>query len=653
MEQFTRDPDAPVEYVESMVNPLVLADFMNALQRLFRIGVYYPSGHIILDQATDRFLTLLAAIAQERHFVRIEEDGGDLLLERIRLDPSQAFVAEFRKLMASLNVLAIEINRSISRDDLLLFIRKMISVRSQGANSKQFSLIEISDLPASVSVIHRQFLASEGAEGGERLDSAARNLNAFLDALAGHGLNEEQIDDCRRLLASLPRQMGRIAAQSSDLPFANWDDVAFLLAQAVQGKPLSSRSSSHGNLDMLASILNNLEKDAQDRKSREAINLLVSIIRKPAPAGDNEKKEDVLPVRFQNTSEVSVAELQDFTDKNMFTAAILLKIQDIPADYETLSVLLQLAQDKQSLQNQTRMLQFLSDILAVPPNEKIWEIITHGLYGIIKIGSRMNLGMAIRMIVEPLRRAGRGDSLTLFQKIMAFCEGIEADILWPFALNELLICGSGGNIDTYRQIFVRLAGLPWKEMVQALPVLQGLDAFTRGPIAHDVFGEISPSCYPLCAFLLRTSIGTLIGEPLVAGLKNSPSDTLIKAVAPLLDPAQAEHKTFLDSYLRHPYQREMPEGIKALAGAIIVEKLPLLPQEQRGQSWVPETIGVLADLPSGGARELLNQIVNNKRLLVIPEWPAVCRRSAKEASGKMIRRSRTARQGRSVYDRKT
>ncbi|MDR3630967.1 MAG: hypothetical protein P4L42_11580 [Desulfocapsaceae bacterium] len=641
MEQFILHPDASAEYVESVSNPLVLADFMNALQRLFRIGVYYPSGHIILDQATDRFLTLLAAVAQQKHFVRIEEDGDDLLLEKIKLDASQSFVVEFKKLMASLNVVAMEINRSITREELRLFVQKMIAIRSLGANSKQFALIEISDLPASVSITHKQFLAPENDSEDGRLDNAGRSLTAFFDALASHGLSEDQINECRRLLASLPRQMGKIALKSADLPFANWNDVAALLAQAVQGKPLSSRSSSHGNLDMLASILSNLERDTQDRKAREAINLLVSIIRKPALI--EESKEEVPAARQRDIIDASVSELQDFTNKNMLSAAILLKIQDIPAAYETLSVLLQLAQDRQSVQNQTQMLQFLNDILIAPPNDRIWEILTHGLYDIVRSGNRMNLSVAIRLIIEPLRRLGRDDSLVLFLKTIALCKETEVNILWPFALNELLICGSSGNIDTYRQIYIHLAGLPWKDMVRSLPVLQGLDAFTRGVVAADVFTEISPSCYPLCAFLLRTSIGPQIGGHVIAGLRNSSSDMRIQAVALLLDPTLAEHKTFLDSYLRHSRQGALDEGVKLMAGNIIVKGLAALSQEQRGQPWVPDTISFIADLPAEGGRELLRQIENNKRLLVIPEWPAACRKSAREAARKMIRRDRTAK----------
>jgi hypothetical protein len=643
MAQLIKGPEISMQSSDPANNPLILNDFMNALQRLFRIGLYYPSGHAILDQATDRILALLTSLAQDRHFIRIEDDGRGLLLESTRLDDGQLFVAEFRRLMATLSITAIEINRDISREDLHIFARKMIAGRSLGASTKQFTSIEITDLPASVSVTVKEFLAREGNLSDGRLDSATRNLNAFFDALAGHGLSEEQINQCRMLIASLPSHMEKISVKSDNLPYANWDDVALLLANAVQGKSLITRSSSHGNLDMLASILSNLEKETQDRKSREAINLLVSIIRKPMIREDDKEGDSQLCHSGPRLPWATVAELQEFVNKNRLNQAILLKIQEIPTENETLSVLMQLAQNKQSLHNQSRMVQFFHDIFTTPVNDKTWEVLTNGLLAIIRSGNRMNLAMALRLITEPLRRSGQADSLTLFLKTMKLCLGAEEDILWPFAVNEILICGTSGNTDSFRQLFVQLAHLPWREMVQALPVLQSLDVFQQGQIAADIFSEMSPSCYPLCAFLLRTSIASQIGGYVVAGLKNAPADRLIKAVAPILDPSLPEHKAFLDTYLRHPIKKEPTDGLKIMAGNIIVEKLTELPQEQRDQAWTPDTIGAMAEFQGSGARELLHQIITKKRMLLIPEWPAACRKAAENASKNMRRRIKTVK----------
>ena len=645
MEHMYTNQDNSPHVQEIAYNPMILGDFMNALQRLFRIGVYYPSGHTILDQAVDRFLALLAALAQERHFVRLEDDGRDILLEKVRLERAQPFAAECRRMMTSLSITAIEINRDISREDLLLFVKRMIACRSLCTNAKQFSSIEITDLPASVTITFKQFLAPEGASKDGRLDDAARNLNAFYEALGRHGLTEEQITQCRLLLDSLPDELGRISSESRDMPSAHWDDVALLLAQAFQGKPLRTGSSSEGDLNMLASILSNLEKETEGGNSREAINLLVSLIRKPVNWEEDDKKRGDLPLGLggQSLPKMTAAQLQDFTDKNRLNPAILLSIQEIPTEEETLSVLLQIAGYRQSLQNQTRMGQFFIDILAETPTERIREILIRGLLAIVETGDRANLTAAIRLITEPLRRLGQGDSLVLFLKTLRLCQGEEETLLWPYAVNEMLLCGSSGNSETYQKLCIRLSGLSWGNMLKTLPVLQGLEAFQQRQIATDIFSEMSPSCYQLCAFLLNTSIGSKIEGYVVAGLRNSPADKLIQVVAPLLDPLIYEHKEFLDSYLRHPQKKEPSDKLKSMAGRIIVEKLAQLPREQRGQAWVPETVEAMAEYQGAGGRELLREIMTDRRLFVVPEWPAACRRSAQLADKKLRRRPGTTK----------
>ncbi len=626
-------------------NPLILADFVNALQRLFRIGVYYPSGHTILDQATDRFLALVRSLAHDRHFIRIEDDGKSLLLEQIRLDPSQSFVGEFRQLMGILSITAIEISRNISGEDMHTFIRKMIAGRSQGANIKQFSSVEITDLPATIHITPKEYLAREGSSTADRLDSAAKNLNAFFDALEGHGLTGEQIEQCRLLLASLPDRMKKIAQKSGELPSASWDDIAMLLANAVQGKPLVGRSTSHGNLDMLAAILSNLEEETQDKKSREAINLLVSILKKPIPKEDEEENGEEVKRGHagRDVRLVSVAEMQDFADGNRLNPSALRKVQDIPTENETLSVMLQLAGQRQSLPVQARMQQFFNDIFTVPLQDKTWDILVHGLLAIVRIDDQVNLVIAVRIITEALRRSEHAEPLELFHRALRLCRGTEENILWPFAVNELLVSGSGAGGETFHQLCTRLARLSWKDMIQAMPMLQSLDAFQRGKVAAGVFTELAPSCYPLCAFLLRTAIAPQIEGHVIAGLKNAPADSLMKAVGPLLDAALPGHKTFLERYLRQSVKRETGDGLKAVAGDIIIQGLSTLPQELREQPWVPETIAAIGDFQGNGGRELLNQIVTAKRLLLLPEWPAACRTAAEGALGRLQKRPRTMR----------
>jgi hypothetical protein len=623
---------------------LLLSDFMNALQRLLRICVYYPTGHAILDKATDRFLNLLQTLAQRKHFIRFEDDGKSLLLEQVQVDEPQAFIKEFRRLLADLSIIAIEISRDIPKKDLHEFIRKLVAGRPKQTAAMRFSSVELTDIPSTIKITQREFLAREDTSTDGRLDSAAKNLNAFFATLAEYGLTDAQIDQCRMLLTALPERMKKLPFKTGELPTVSWDDIAALLAHTVQGKSLVQRSSSHGNLDMLASILSSLEEETDDKKSREAINILIDIVKKPLREQESKRKaEDAEASRGTEGGSLSPAGLQDFVDQNRLHSSRLRKIQDIPRENETLSVLMQLVQQRQSLGNQARIAQFFNDIVAPPLEEKTWDILSRGLLAIIRKGDQANLSSVLRLIAEALRRSPHTDPLELFTKILLLCRGEEARTLWPFAVNELLVSGGGSSSKIFSQLCSCLAHMPWKDMIKAYPVLQSLEAFQRGQVSVGVFSELNSSCYQLCAFLLKTPIAPQIQGSVIAGLRNGAGNELIKAVAPLLDASIPEHKAFLDKFLLQSTREGAGKGITVLAGDIIVKGLQALPQEMREQSWVPFTIKAVGDLQSGAGRELLKQIVTAKRLLLLSEWPEACRNAAKDALARMRRRPKRER----------
>ncbi len=625
----------------------ILGEFMNAMYRLFRIGVYYPLGHSILDQALDGFLVILGSLASKKDAIRLEDDGKSLLLEGVPLENTLVFVDEFRQLMATLSVKSIDIDRNISREDLHYFVRVMIGVRSQGSTIQKFSSIEIPELPLAVTITRKEYLTREGASTDGYSDSAAKNLSTFFEALSGYGLTGEQIEQCRNLLSSLPVYMKRLTFKPGELPSVTWDDVALLLARAVKGKPQEKKSPLQGNLDVLASILHSLEQRAEDRKSRETINLLVSILRQPVPNQDLEQEENdsKQPAAGPNFQTVEVGVLQEFVDTNRLASSSLTKIQDIPTEQEALSVLLQVAQKPQSLSIQTRMMQFLHDAFETSPNDKTWEVLAHGVLTIVRQDDRTNLAIVLRMISDALRRSKHADPLEFFLRTLRLCRGREENLLWPFAVNELLISGSRVGTDSFQRLSGRLARLSLREMVRELPVLQSLEAFQHGRVAGTIFPEIAPSCYPLCAFLLKTQIAPRVEGQIIDGLKKNPDNEMIKAVAPVLDLSLPEHKTFLDRYLRQPKQRSIGEELKVLAGDIIVQGLSELPRELREQPWVEETIAATADFQGNGVRELLDRIISEKRFLVMSEWSSVCRKAAEEAM-KRLRSKSTQRRRR-------
>ena len=621
---------------ESTVDTIALNDFMNSLQRLFKIGIYYPSGHVILDKATDRFMKQIAEVAGDNKAVKMQVFSNTIILEGIQLDPEQPFVRDFNTMLSTLGISTLSIDKQISMRELLDFIRKMLAYKAKIVNAKQFTQVEVSDLPISISVEQQEFLSRGGSQ--ERKTDSTENLETFVESLANYGLTETEIQQCRTLLDSLPKKLARSDIDLDDLPYASWDDVAHLLARAIRGGKGVDKDGkltlvSQSNINALASILKKLELDTQDKKAREAINLLVSVIKKPLPGRDEDQqtKLDEPKKVFPKTPHIDLADLQDFANSQKVNPKVLVKIPDSTTDNETLSIMLQLARFEQPIANQIRMQQFARETLSGRLSEKTWDILSGGIHTIAQDGNINRLAQTLRVTVEPLRQSKYGNTLQLFQSILKLCGEKEIRIIWPFLVNELLVEGSTKDKIMYHQLCQNAARLANAHMMAALPQLKNLEAFQEYKIASDIFHAVSPSCYPLFAFLFKTDIERYIGERVIGGLRRNPRDWLIKAVAPMLDLNIQEHKLFLYSYLRQASQKTITESLKKIATQIITVALPALSQDRRSEQWVENTITAMAQLPAKSTFEVLREISGKKKLLFIPEWPSSCRKAAENA----------------------
>ena len=143
--------------------PTTLNEFMNSLQRLFKIGIYYPSGHPILDKATNRFMAQLIAVAGNNQSVTLHDHADGLRIEGIELDARIPFVQDFKTLLSALGISAITIDREITVPELHKFVGKMLSYKSKMLHTKKFALFEASELPHSITIKKKEFLARKDA----------------------------------------------------------------------------------------------------------------------------------------------------------------------------------------------------------------------------------------------------------------------------------------------------------------------------------------------------------------------------------------------------------------------------------------------------------------------------------------------------------
>ncbi len=133
---------AALEEEPQTVDPMAAADLVAALDRVFRIGVYYPSGHAMCDQAAEEFTRAMGRTLGKAPSLRFEVAGGVLSLQELPLDPELRGVVDFLELMETLGVAAIEMDSNLLPCDLYEFVIGMLAYRNEIKGAREFQQLD-------------------------------------------------------------------------------------------------------------------------------------------------------------------------------------------------------------------------------------------------------------------------------------------------------------------------------------------------------------------------------------------------------------------------------------------------------------------------------------------------------------------------------
>lgn len=619
-----------------IATPQIFADLMNSLHRFFKIGIYYPAGHAVADQAAASFLRTLRLIAgKESTYVRVTVSENSLAIQGIELGISVAAAQYFHNLLHSLSISALDIHRDINAEELRLFLSRLLFLRTSLQNSRDFKEVKITGLPSTVKVHQLQFLASQsGSENAGTENSSQPTIDHLLSSLAQHGLKEDQIEICRKLLNSIPAALSKKNITESDLPSVSWQDVEKLLVRVAgtiksPGKESESpQPNRRRNIDALVSIFKSMERGTDESKSRDAVNLLVKMMKGTQPSVPvNDQKTPVLVDR-NDPSAMSIPELHHALDP--------LKDRPLPADLlennrsESLSILMQMLDQDHRLHVTMRMQEAFRNCLATPLEVREWRVVVRGMQHLLKTQNSEHLEHAILMILDTLRRSEHTTPLIF---LLDVCQGLmkaEFVTCWPYLVNEAFIAGSQNDPEIFQKICSTIGLLSLQEMHSNLHRLEKLDALNEKRIAPTIFSPPPASLNTLFLLLFNSSQMTYIAKLLVNGLRHHSLGWLDKAVAPLLDYTLPAHQQFLFDLLKEKEPNKPSRSLKKNGAMIIVEKLPLIPAELRNAGWVAPTIAALVRSPVPQMEDMLDTIIKSRHWLIIPDWPGPCRNAARQ-----------------------
>ncbi len=354
-----------------------LNEFMDALQRVFKIATYYPTGHTTLDTTTKKFLQSVTRLTEDYHSVTLEHNGNTLSLQEIKLSQDAPFVSYFSELMQVLGIAVITIDKQITLAETHTFVRKMLKYRGLAKNAKKFIQIDMEDLPPTVTVNRSEFLTK--ASQKSQKDAQDEIMTEVFDALAGYGLNEEEIDRCRELFQKLSEKLADNTMDTEALPYASPEDIGRLLLGVIQKKDAPDTPnvySARSSIQALSAILQTLEKESSDAQSKKAIHLLTQIIQPSAvkaAISSHHYEKYLSTVQTLSPEKISSLIKLAYTPKSK-----LQNIPAIPVNDQIISLLMQFCHADYSIEIQEKMQKLFREYLTGEMQNTTWPILARG-----------------------------------------------------------------------------------------------------------------------------------------------------------------------------------------------------------------------------------------------------------------------------------
>ncbi|MCI5141390.1 MAG: hypothetical protein D3909_06630 [Candidatus Electrothrix sp. ATG1] len=298
---------------------------------------------------------------------------------------------------------------------------------------------------------------------------------------------------------------------------------------------------------------------------------------------------------------------------------------------EQLSILLQMLGQSPSLQVMIKMQGALREYLTSDLKAREWRIVVAGMCQLVRTLDTERLHFVFIMFINLFRRSRYMTSLLFLRDVCQRLTMAEFSLCWPFLINELLVEGPQKDPEIFRELCAVYKNFPLQEMRKKLPSLERLDALSEKKIASYIFSPPPPELHPLLVILLKSSQAAYISEELINGLKKRPIGWLDRAVTPYLDSHSATDQRFIIELLRQVNPSKPSQLLKRIGGQIIVRKLPAIPVKQRKEKWVIDSIAALSRIHRlQGVQNVLSNIVQSRRYLIIPLWPRPARTAARK-----------------------
>lgn len=616
------------------------AQIVAALDRFFSLCTLYPADHIRIVEARNEFQQNVVEVIGKSGTLHIEGAREGLFVHSQVLGVEYQGVRRFQEILHSIGINRIEILPSASAEDLHRLASLLLKYKHQAEASQGFRQFEFPDLPPTVRIAQREFgkrqgRASGNALGSERIEAA---IESTLRILEERDIGEEKLETCQRIIEKvLTKVVERVELESpssgaSSMCFdRSLDDMLELGVHAIQ-HAMTELLPDDGKIDDLRNLFESAEKAVALSDDRESVELLIDVLRQASRESMYEEERDAPKGDEGNESgcELSLEELRKSLADFVASAAPFRSLK--PKDRgEHLSILAQLLFHYPTPKVLAAIGSELSRSLSgkLLPRER--HVLLSACRQLLGQPDKALVDRSLPLVLKPLRLS-KSESLARFLLDLDEPSSPGArENIWPHLVNEVLLGLEGEKGKLVQELHRLAADPPEQIMFQEIPRLERLDAMRERLFSKKIFHPPVMELFPLFTVLLSSDQSVMIGSFLLNGFQTNPPDWTGSEALAFLTEYDPGHRAFFVRLLREAREAQKSRILQHLAGKIIIEGLPSLPEERRDESWVPGAIRALGVLEIREAVPHLQEILDARKFFMLPLWPAACRRSAREA----------------------
>ena len=624
------------------------ADLLVALDRMLTVGSYYPPGHEKYREVAQAAHRAVARAEGPQGCVAIEVTDTGLNLGASYAPGDGREAKRLHKLLLPLDIALLEIDTAATSEQLHEALVVLKKAQASLSATRTYRTIDITGLPPTVRATSRTLYVKMkhklAGSGGTRPGIDAFDPNTIPDAALvstpdGQKLERDFLAIVRGIMmGGDPERLRALAETPVDRiseALGEWiPDAAIRAMKAI----IDRLEATNSDPMVLESLVQHAQKALELTGEPTLVELAFEKLRV-----EREVKHEARPL-LESRPKPKSGRRQPVV-YTMTRAQLGVLVDEVTAQIRVIPDL--------NAQTNADCLGICCRILAGGPSPELAGHVTELMHALV--GDERNTTQDLEVARDALRSAfatgwndGTADlARSLLEPLrvvrperlswmwMATWEGLlerrQKEAAWPFLVNDLLL-GMTWTDETGRlQLLAELTALDVRDRGDLLARLEALPALREKRAVFDLLDVPAPLLFPLYRLLLRSSLSEELGPRLLERLRSQPPHPLVTQLLAMMGPWDRGQLRLYQAMLDQGVVERVTPALADAAGRYLRAVITRLDDTELELPWVPGAISWLSRLRPQAAVEILRDVVEERRWLFIPVWPADCREAAREA----------------------